>query len=195
MRFGLMPAVGQTNIAPGLALPFIGDSGVDANGNPLPGDQGVDLKQGQFDYYAVVVPSNNAALLRTELQAISGRRSAINGTVRAARFTRWMRRPAAFMGVSGDWAGAHAWLRCAMAPDMCDVRRSIRLVLCARRGAGKLLWKKKMDPHDATRLTGAAVAHRRHRLRPRGQLGRKPRLRCRLPLLHDARQRGRASRA
>jgi polyvinyl alcohol dehydrogenase (cytochrome) len=25
--------------------------------------------------------------------------------------------------------------------------------------AGKLLWKKKMDPHDATRLTGAAVAH------------------------------------
>lgn len=26
-------------------------------------------------------------------------------------------------------------------------------------GAGKLLWKKKMDPHDATRLTGAAVAH------------------------------------
>ncbi len=25
--------------------------------------------------------------------------------------------------------------------------------------AGKLLWKKKMDPHDATRLTGAAVVH------------------------------------
>ncbi|HWF08808.1 MAG TPA: PQQ-binding-like beta-propeller repeat protein [Bryobacteraceae bacterium] len=25
--------------------------------------------------------------------------------------------------------------------------------------AGKLLWKKKMDPHDAARLTGAAVAH------------------------------------
>jgi polyvinyl alcohol dehydrogenase (cytochrome) len=24
---------------------------------------------------------------------------------------------------------------------------------------GKLLWKKKMDPHDATRITGAAVAH------------------------------------
>lgn len=26
-------------------------------------------------------------------------------------------------------------------------------------GVGKLLWKKKMDTHDATRLTGAAVAH------------------------------------
>jgi polyvinyl alcohol dehydrogenase (cytochrome) len=25
--------------------------------------------------------------------------------------------------------------------------------------AGKLLWKKKMDPHDATRLTGSPVAH------------------------------------
>ena len=68
----VMPALGQTNTAPGLTLPYIGDSGVGTNGNPLVGDQGIDLKQGQFDYYAVQVPSNNAALLRTELQAISG---------------------------------------------------------------------------------------------------------------------------
>jgi hypothetical protein len=68
----VMPAIGQTNVASGLALPMIGDSGMDTNGNPLPGDQGIDLKQGGFDYYAVVVPTNNAALLRTVLQAISG---------------------------------------------------------------------------------------------------------------------------
>ena len=68
----MMPSVGQTNTAQGLALPLIGDSGVDTNGNPLPGDQGIDLKQGSYDYYAVMVPTNNAGLLRTELQAISG---------------------------------------------------------------------------------------------------------------------------
>jgi hypothetical protein len=68
----MMPAAGQTNTAPGLALPFIGDSGVDTNGNPLPGDQGIDLQQGGYDYYAVMVPGNNGAVLRTELQAISG---------------------------------------------------------------------------------------------------------------------------
>jgi hypothetical protein len=68
----VMPAAGQTNTAPGLTLPFIGDSGMDTNGNPLPGDQGIDLAQGEFDYYAVIVPTNNAAVLRTELQAISG---------------------------------------------------------------------------------------------------------------------------
>jgi hypothetical protein len=67
-----MPAIGQTNTAPGLALPMIGDSGIDTNGNALPGDQGIDLEQGEFDYYAVAVPTNNAALLRTVLQAISG---------------------------------------------------------------------------------------------------------------------------
>jgi hypothetical protein len=68
----VMPPIGQTNVASGLALPMIGDSGMDTNGNPLPGDQGIDLEQGEFDYYAVVVPTNNAAVLRTVLQAISG---------------------------------------------------------------------------------------------------------------------------
>jgi len=67
-----MPQVGQTNTAPGLALPLIGDSGVNTNGTLLPGDQGLDLTQGSYDYYAVIVPTNNTGLLRTELQAISG---------------------------------------------------------------------------------------------------------------------------
>ena len=71
-KLWVMPALGEANVAPGLTLPFIGDSGVDTNGSALPGDQGIDLKQGQFDYYAVLVPTNNGALLRTELQAISG---------------------------------------------------------------------------------------------------------------------------
>jgi hypothetical protein len=67
-----MPSLGQTNIAPGLTMPVFGDSGTDAAGIPLLGDHGIDLKQGQFDYYAVLVPANNAGLLRTELDAISG---------------------------------------------------------------------------------------------------------------------------
>ena len=40
--------------------------------DPLPGDQGIDLKQGGYDYYAVLVPTTNAGLLRAELQSISG---------------------------------------------------------------------------------------------------------------------------
>jgi hypothetical protein len=74
-----MPQPGQTGTAPGLVFPAIGDSGIDTNGNPILDsqagtvtDQGIDLKQGHFDLYAVVVPTNNAGLLRTELQAISG---------------------------------------------------------------------------------------------------------------------------
>jgi hypothetical protein len=67
-----MPALGQTTTAPGLSLPAIGDSGIDAAGNPLPDDQGLDLAQGNFHFYAVLVPTNNAGLLRAEVQAISG---------------------------------------------------------------------------------------------------------------------------
>ncbi len=67
-----MPAIGQTTTAPGLALPEFGDTGVNPAGANLPGDQGVDLAQGQYDFYAIMVPTNNAGLLRTELQAISG---------------------------------------------------------------------------------------------------------------------------
>jgi hypothetical protein len=68
----IMPTTTQTNTAPGLVLPEFGDTGVDTNGAALPGDQGVNLAQSQYDFYAIIVPTNNAGLLRTELQAISG---------------------------------------------------------------------------------------------------------------------------
>lgn len=67
-----MPALGQTNTAPGLTLPDFGDSGVDTNGTSLPGDQGIDLELGQYHFYAAVVPTNNGGLLRVQLDAISG---------------------------------------------------------------------------------------------------------------------------
>jgi hypothetical protein len=48
------------------------DSGVQNNGNPLPGDQGTDLAQNDWHFYAIDVPVGNGGLLRTQLQAISG---------------------------------------------------------------------------------------------------------------------------
>ncbi|MFO1476310.1 MAG: hypothetical protein U1F98_06630 [Verrucomicrobiota bacterium] len=70
----IMPPVGGLVTTPGLpsAGPLFGDTGVDTNGVPLAGDQGIDLAQGAFDYYAIVVPANNTAVLRTRLDAISG---------------------------------------------------------------------------------------------------------------------------
>jgi len=72
-----MPAVGAMVTTTGLppAGPLFADTGVDTNGLPLQGlqmDQGVDLAQGQFDYYAILVPTNNTGILRTRLDAISG---------------------------------------------------------------------------------------------------------------------------
>ena len=72
-----MPAVGALVTTTGLppAGPLFADTGVDTNGLPLQGlqmDQGVDLAQGQFDYYAILVPTNNTGILRTRLDAISG---------------------------------------------------------------------------------------------------------------------------
>ena len=67
-----MPALGASTNTSGLSLPLFGDTGVAGNGTPLLGDQGTDLEQGLFHYYAIVVPTNNGGLLRTELQAISG---------------------------------------------------------------------------------------------------------------------------
>lgn len=49
-----------------------GDTGTDISGNPLPGDRGVDLQEGNWHFYAIDVPEDNSGLLRTELQAISG---------------------------------------------------------------------------------------------------------------------------
>jgi hypothetical protein len=73
----IMPAVGAPVTTTGLppAGPLFADTGVDTNGQPLQGleaDQGVDLAQGQFNYYAIIVPTNNTGILRTRLDAISG---------------------------------------------------------------------------------------------------------------------------
>jgi len=65
-----MPILGQADTSTNLRQPVFGDTGVDSTN--LPGDQGVDLAQGQYDFYAVIVPTNNAGLLHTELLAISG---------------------------------------------------------------------------------------------------------------------------
>ncbi|QBG47147.1 hypothetical protein EGM51_06950 [Verrucomicrobia bacterium S94] len=71
-RSWIMPSVGETISTPGLSVPLFGDSGVNEAGLPLPVDQGVDLNNGFYHIYAVTVPENNAGLLRTQLEAISG---------------------------------------------------------------------------------------------------------------------------
>jgi hypothetical protein len=67
-----MQQVGQPTTTPGLTAPHFGDSGVNTNGTALPGDQGIDLAQGQFDFYAVNVPTNNSGVMRMVLEAING---------------------------------------------------------------------------------------------------------------------------
>ncbi|WP_372794583.1 hypothetical protein [Pontiella sp.] len=67
-----MPEPGQTNNTPGVADPFFGDSGIDLDGDPLPIDQGIDLENGYYHFYTVEIPNDNAGLLRTQLEAISG---------------------------------------------------------------------------------------------------------------------------
>ena len=70
-----MPVQGNSVTTTGLppSGPLFGDTGVDTNGVALPtGDQGTDLAQGTFDYYAVTVPPGNIGVMRTRLDAISG---------------------------------------------------------------------------------------------------------------------------
>jgi subtilase family serine protease len=67
-----MPLSGESVTTPGLTSPEFGDTGTDTNGVPLPGDRGIDLENGRLHYYAVNVPTNNAVLIRTMLEAISG---------------------------------------------------------------------------------------------------------------------------
>ena len=67
-----MPAPGEPNEALGVLPPLFGDSGVDTNGVPLPGDSSTFLEQGTLHYYAVNVPPNNTGVLRAVLEAISG---------------------------------------------------------------------------------------------------------------------------
>lgn len=61
---------------PGLTSPLFGDSGIAADGsaiiNPNSLDQGTDLKTGRMHFYRLVVPTGNAGLLRTHLEALSG---------------------------------------------------------------------------------------------------------------------------
>jgi hypothetical protein len=70
-----MPVQGNLVTTTGLppSGPLFGDTGVDTNGVALPTtDQGTDLAQGAFDYYAVTVPPGNIGVMRTRLDAISG---------------------------------------------------------------------------------------------------------------------------
>jgi hypothetical protein len=70
-----MPVQGNSVTTAGLppSGPLFGDTGVDTNGVALPTtDQGTDLAQGAFDYYAVTVPPGNIGVMRTRLDAISG---------------------------------------------------------------------------------------------------------------------------
>lgn len=69
-----MPALGAPVATPGLPAEgtTFADTGVDAAGNPLPDDQGVDLGDGDFHHYGLVVPAGNGGLLRGELLALSG---------------------------------------------------------------------------------------------------------------------------
>ena len=77
-----MPALGQPVTTPGLASPagsLFADTGVRTDGTPLPDpelgtvtDQGVDLAQSDYHYYAFTVPASNAGLVHVELIAING---------------------------------------------------------------------------------------------------------------------------
>ncbi|MGZ8898970.1 MAG: hypothetical protein ACXW3Z_02655, partial [Limisphaerales bacterium] len=67
-----MPLPGEPSETPGVLAPLFGDSGIDTNGFPLPGDSSTFLEQGTLHYYAVSVPTNNSGVLRAVLEAISG---------------------------------------------------------------------------------------------------------------------------
>jgi hypothetical protein len=67
-----MPVAGESPTTPGVSAPLFGDSGVNTNGLPLEGDQGITLNRGFYDLYSVTVPGTNAGLLSTRLEAISG---------------------------------------------------------------------------------------------------------------------------
>jgi hypothetical protein len=67
-----MPEPGQPITTPGVVAPLFGDTGVDTNGLPLPGDSSTFLVQGTLHYYAVSVPTNSYGVLRAVLEAVSG---------------------------------------------------------------------------------------------------------------------------
>jgi len=70
-----MQPVGGAVTTPGLPTngPLFADTGVDTNGNAVTNaGQGSYLGEGNFAYYEIIVPTNNTAVLRTRLDAISG---------------------------------------------------------------------------------------------------------------------------
>ena len=68
-----MPPAGQLSTTPGLiGSATFGDSGINATGSPLPGDQGTDLGQEDWHFYAITVPPNNRGVLRTVLETLNG---------------------------------------------------------------------------------------------------------------------------
>ncbi|HBR94826.1 MAG TPA: hypothetical protein DEA90_11750 [Opitutae bacterium] len=71
-RTWTMPVKGGVTVTPGLTAPEFGDSGIDASGNPLANDQGVDIPANQLHFYAVTIPEGNEGLFRIQLDAISG---------------------------------------------------------------------------------------------------------------------------
>jgi len=72
-----MPTRDGSFTQPGVQSPYIGDSGIDDLGNnivnPSTGDLGVDLANGEYHYYRIAVPDNNGSLLRTVVEALSGK--------------------------------------------------------------------------------------------------------------------------
>jgi hypothetical protein len=66
----VMPAPGQSNPSPGVAAPCFADTAVGTDGQAL--EESVFIEEGAMHYYAVLVPSNNIGLLRTELRSSSG---------------------------------------------------------------------------------------------------------------------------
>jgi hypothetical protein len=71
----IMQPVGGIVTTPGLPTngPLFADTGVDTNGVAVTNSGGGSyLAKGSFDYYEIIVPTNNTAVLRTRLDAISG---------------------------------------------------------------------------------------------------------------------------
>ena len=67
-----MPPVGEATDTPGLDGATFADTGYTRFGDPLFGDQGVNLDSGDFHLFAIEVPEDNGALLRTILDNLSG---------------------------------------------------------------------------------------------------------------------------
>lgn len=68
----VLPAGGQVPAHPGLPPGTIGDSGINPDGTPMPGDQGIDLEDTEMHFYRLDIEPGNEGLLRIELIALQG---------------------------------------------------------------------------------------------------------------------------